>query len=87
MSIKRLHQFTKRDVGASVVFKNFNGDSHSATVVEVTRESVRVQYFNAPLRNRAGSLTYQPVFSVLPRAEWGRLTLFPAGSKFLVIAS
>lgn len=82
----RKHQFTKKDIGASVVFKDLNGDSYSATVVEVASDFLRVRYLSlAPIG------CFKPVcpvrHAVVPRAEWAsRLTLFPADSKFFVIS-
>jgi len=81
----RKHQFTKKDIGAAVVFKALNGDSYSATVVQVFFEYVRVRYTDA---SPIGSfLPDSPVrHAIVPRAEWAsRLTLFPADSKFFAL--
>jgi len=81
--MSRKHQFTKKDIGASVVFAGFDGGSYSATVTEVTSESVRVQYFPYTPIN---GFVPKPVYATVSRAEWARLTLFPADSKFLAIS-
>lgn len=84
--MSKKHQFTKSDIDAAVVFAGFDGGSYSATVVEVTRDIVRIKYFpHAPLRNRAGGFVLRPVYAVLQRADWGRLTLFPKDSKFITL--
>lgn len=77
MTTKRFHQFTKADIGASVVFAGFDGGSYSGSVVNVTAQYVTVRYFPA------GS---NPVFAMVVRADWHRLTLFPRDSKFLALS-
>lgn len=78
------HIFTTKDIGASVVFAGFDGGSYSATVVGVTRDFVRVQYFPfAPLNGHAPT----PVYATVMRADWKRLTPFAPGSKFMVLTT
>jgi len=80
MNTNKLHQhrFTSRDLGISVVFAGFDGGSYSAQVVDVTPDYVRVRYIPT---------VQGPVTTMVVRADWHRLTRFPAGSKFLAIAS
>lgn len=82
------YKFTKKDVGAAVVFAGFDGGRYSATVIEVSRGVVRIKYFpHPPLRNRAGGQVFTPAYATLVREEWKRLTLFAPGSKFLVLTT
>lgn len=82
----RKHQFTKRDRDSAVVFSGFDGRSYSATVVEVTPDTVRIRYFpDAPIPRYGGGWYVRPAYAVIPRAEWHRLTRFPTSSKFFVL--
>lgn len=74
---KRAHQFTKADVNAAVVFAGFDGGSYSATIVNVTSQYVTVRYF---------PINANPVFAMVVRHDWGRLTLFPKDSNFLALS-
>jgi len=61
------NSFSKKDIGAAVVFAGFDGGSYSATITDVTPEYVRVQYFPVGM---------QPVYVMVVRADWKRLTRF-----------
>ena len=81
--MNKTYQFTKKDIGAAVVFAGFDGGSYSATIVDVCPAGVpfcdrwvRVGYFPA------GST---PVYVALRSVDWHRLTLFPKNSNFLVL--
>jgi len=77
------NSFSKKDIGAAVVFAGFDGGSYSATVTDVTADTVRVQYFPiAPLNGAAP----RPVYSTVVRADWKRLTRFGAASFLAVEA-
>lgn len=76
MRRKRFHQFTKKDIGTAVVFAGFDGGSYSGTVVSVTSQCVTVRYF---------PINENPVFAMVVRHDWSRLTLFSVGSNFLTI--
>jgi hypothetical protein len=80
---KTSYQFSKKDIGAAVVFAGFDGGSYSATIVDVRDTGI-------PLRDYTVRISYfpagkTPVYATLSRADWGRLTLFPEGSNFLVL--
>jgi len=71
----RKHQFTKKDIGAAVVFAGFDGGSYSATIVNAAPQYVTVRYF--PINS-------QPVFTMVVRADWRRLTRF-GNSLFMAV--
>jgi hypothetical protein len=78
------NNFTKADVGASVVFAGFDGGSYSATIVNVTNyrgpgnASVQIKYHPVDAR---------PFYAVVNEANFSRLTRFPVGCNFLAVES
>jgi len=81
--MNKTYQFSKKDIGAVVVFAGFDGGSYSARIVEA-------RITNIPLRDQTVKVEYfpagkVPVYATLDRADWGRLTLFPKDSNFLVL--
>lgn len=77
-------QFTKKHIGTPCVFAGFDGESYSATIDSVKGGIVRVKYFpHSAIKTRAGDFILLPVIASLNRHDWGRLTLYPEGSKFL----
>lgn len=65
------------EVGAAVVFAEFDGGSASATVVESHPDYVTLRTV-VPRPNGSNLV-------LLPRAEFKRITLFPPKSKFLTL--
>jgi hypothetical protein len=69
------NSFTRKDIGAVVVFAAFDGGSYSATIKDVTAKGILLRYF-------MGSPA--PIYKCLPHADSNRLTRF-GSSSFLVI--
>jgi hypothetical protein len=76
MKIKNL--FSKSDVGASVVFEGYSGGSYSAKIIAADSKGVTIYYY--PTCGQAHE-------TWIPRADFSRLTRFPAGCSFLAITS
>lgn len=77
------NSFSKKDIGAAVVFAGFDGGSYSATIKDVTAELVCVEYF--PLPSLLPGVLPQPVSAFVKRQDWRRLTRFGT-EKFMVLA-
>jgi hypothetical protein len=75
---------TKFSIGDAVVFRAFNGDSVSATIIGVTPEAVCVAY-PVGLHRVIGHLVPKMERVTVKRADYGRITAFPKDSKFLVL--
>jgi len=69
------NSFSKKDIGAAVVFAGFDGGSYSATIVNAEPQYVTIKYF---------PVSSQPVFTMVVRADWHRLTRF-GNSLFLEV--
>jgi hypothetical protein len=67
-----------------VVFRAFNGDSVSATILAVLPDAVRVGYCSGS-RIINGRMEPKMERVLLVRADYHRLTAFPKDSKFLVL--
>lgn len=78
---KNQNNFTKSDIGASVVFAGFDGGSYSATIVDVRAAGIA--------QDRTIRIAYWPtgpeaVYVTLVVADWHRLTRFGT-SNFLAL--